>query len=387
MPSAAIDAAQRRARLAHRHRLLPGTRVASPEAVADALLVLHASDPVSVFLSVAARTTPEVGPAAIEKALYAQRTLVRMHGMRRTIFVVPDELAAVVSASSTRKIAVRERKLLRSFVASGGFDDAWLARVEREAVATLAELGEASAAELGAAMPDFRTQITVSAGKPYEARQGVGSRLLMVLGMEDRVVRRRPLGGWTAGQYRWSAGDERPAVTVAEAQAELIRRWLAAFGPATEQDLIWWTGWSAGDVRKALAASATVVVDLDGAAGIVLADDLEPVAEPEPWAALLPALDPTAMGYKHRDWYLPPEHRPALFDRSGNVGPTLWWDGRVVGGWAVRPDGTVAWRALEPLGADATRAIEAEAERLRAWLGGTVVKPRFRTPLERELSG
>lgn len=387
MPPSRIDADQRRARLARGHRLLPGTRVTTPEAVADALLVLHATDPASVFLSIAARTTPDVGPTAIEDALYAQRTLRRMHGMRRTIFVVPDELVTVVSASSTRKIAVRQRKLLREFVASGGFDDVWLERVERETVAALAELGEASAAEIGAAVPRFRTQITVAAGKPYEAKQGVGARLLTVLGMEDRVVRGRPLGSWTAGQYRWSAAEERPLVAVAEAQAELVRRWLAAFGPATEDDLIWWTGWTAGDVRKALAASATATVDLDGAVGIVLADDLEPVAEPEPWAALLPALDPTAMGYRHRDWYLPPEHRPALFDRTGNVGPTVWWNGRVVGGWAVRPDGTIAWRALEPLGEDAKRAIDAEAERLHDWLGGTVVKPRFRTPLERELSG
>lgn len=385
MARTAIDAGQRRARLARRHRLIAEARTTSPEAVAEALLVLHASDPASVFLSVAARTTPEVGPAAIEDALYERRTLARMHGMRRTIFVVPEGLVAVVSASSTRKIAVRQRKLLREFVVSGGFDDAWLERVEREAVAALAELGEASAAELGAVLPDFRTQITVSAGKPYEAKQGVGSRLLTVLGMEDRVVRRRPLGGWTAGQYRWSAGDERPAIAVAEAQVELVRRWLAAFGPATEQDLIWWTGWSVGDVRKALAACATATVDLDGAVGIVLADDREPVPATEPWAALLPALDPTTMGYKHRDWYLPPEHRPALFDRSGNVGPTVWWDGRVVGGWAVRPDGTIAWRALEPLGEDAARAIEAEAERLHDWLGGTVVRSRFGTPLEREL--
>ena len=36
--------------------------------------------------------------------------------------------------------------------------------------------------------------------------------------------------------------------------------------------------------------------------------------------ALLPALDPTPMGYVERDWFLGP-HAPALFDRSGNIGP------------------------------------------------------------------
>ncbi len=93
------------------------------------------------------------------------------------------------------------------------------------------------------------------------------------------------------------------------------------------------------------------------------------------------------MGWQQRDWYLAPELRAALFDYSGNVGPTVWWNGRVVGGWAQRPDGDIAWRLLDTTGIDgeAERAITAEAERLRGWLGATRVTPRFRTPLEREL--
>jgi hypothetical protein len=95
------------------------------------------------------------------------------------------------------------------------------------------------------------------------------------------------------------------------------------------------------------------------------------------------------MGWQQRDWYLAPELRPALFDRSGNVGPTVWWDGRVVGGWAQRPDGEIVWRILDGTGAgrEAEAAISAEAERLREWVGPTRVTPRFRTPLERELAG
>jgi hypothetical protein len=90
------------------------------------------------------------------------------------------------------------------------------------------------------------------------------------------------------------------------------------------------------------------------------------------------------MAWKERDWYLG-EHRAALFDRSGNIGPTVWWDGRIVGGWAQRKDGEVVVRLLEHGGAEAAGAVEAEAERLRAWLGDIRVTPRFRTPLEREL--
>ena len=103
-----------------------------------------------------------------------------------------------------------------------------------------------------------------------------------------------------------------------------------------------------------------------------------------PWVALLPALDPTVMGWAGRDWYLGP-HRPALFDTNGNAGPTVWSDGRVVGGWAQRADGEVVVRFLEDAGAEARAAIEAEAARLGDWLGTVRITPRFRTPLELEL--
>jgi hypothetical protein len=118
---------------------------------------------------------------------------------------------------------------------------------------------------------------------------------------------------------------------------------------------------------------------------VVLAEDLEPVAAPEPWAALLPALDPTPMGWSERGWFLG-EHGPLLFDRSGNIGPTVWADGRIVGGWAQRRDGEIALRLLEDVGSEARAAMEAAAARMVSWIGEVRFTPRFRTPLERELS-
>ncbi|MCW2886272.1 MAG: hypothetical protein JWL58_3134, partial [Streptosporangiaceae bacterium] len=54
---------------------------------------------------------------------------------------------------------------------------------------------------------------------------------------------------------------------------------------------------------------------------------------------------------------------------------------------AQRPDGEIVLRLLEDVGADAEGAVRAEAERLTVRLGEVRVTPRFRTPLERELSG
>ncbi len=128
-----------------------------------------------------------------------------------------------------------------------------------------------------------------------------------------------------------------------------------------------------------------VAVEVESGTGYVLADDVEPELAGDPGAALLPALDPTTMGWKERDWYLGP-HATSLFDRNGNAGPTVWWGGRVVGGWAQRQDGEIAYRLLEDVGADAEAAVAAEAESLARWLGDVRVTPRFRTPLERELA-
>jgi hypothetical protein len=128
-----------------------------------------------------------------------------------------------------------------------------------------------------------------------------------------------------------------------------------------------------------------VEVELGEGTGLVLADDLDPVAPPDPWAALLPALDVTAMAYVQRDWFLG-SHAPALFDRSGNIGPSVWCDGRIVGGWGQRPNGTIAIKLLEDVGNAAEERVAAAAHALEDWLGSVRVTPRFRTPLERELS-
>jgi hypothetical protein len=92
------------------------------------------------------------------------------------------------------------------------------------------------------------------------------------------------------------------------------------------------------------------------------------------------------MGWADRPFHLAPGHRAELSDRAGHIGPTVWWNGEVIGGWAQRADGTVVWRLLADRGAEAAAAaVEAEAARLADWLGGTRVTPRFRTPLERGL--
>jgi hypothetical protein len=182
----------------------------------------------------------------------------------------------------------------------------------------------------------------------------------------------------------WCDLGEPPALE--EAIIELARRWLYAYGPATLDDLQWWTGWTKTRTRAAVAPLDTVEAEADGRPALVLADDVDPVEPCEPWVALLPALDPSSMGWKHRDFVLGP-HRERLFDINGNAGPTVWVDGRIVGGWAQRDDGEVVFSLLQDVGVEATTAVEERAAELTTMLGDVRLKARARgwTDVEKTL--
>ena len=387
-----IGVEERRARLVRRHRLSPTERAGSALEAARSMVVLHSTDAVTVFLSTHARTTG-VAPTDIEHALYEERSLVRMLGMRRTLFVVPRELVPVVQAAATWTVAARERRRLEKFILDSGISKrpaSWLSRACEAALQELDARGEAFTSDLTKSVPMLAKKLRLGVGSRWEVTQSAGARVLPQLAMEGRAVRGRPRGSWTSGQYRWVPtaawlGGEIDAMDQTIAQAELLRAWLAAFGPATEIDIRWWTGWTAREARLALATVPHLTVDLDGRTGFVLADDLEITPAPEPSAALLPGLDPTTMGWKERDWYLG-THGPTLFDSNGNAGPTVWWEGRVVGGWSQRRDGEIVYRVLEDVGAEATRAIEAEIERVAAWLGDVRFSPGFLPPFQRGLA-
>jgi hypothetical protein len=369
-----------------RHHLARDAAARSVTDAARGMLVLHASDPASVYLSALARC-PGASLADVSAALYDDRTLVKMLGMRRTMFVVPSDWAPVVhSAASLSVAAGLRRQLVKALEtrptepAIGTDVAAWLAEVEDGVEKALAARGEAFGAQLATDEPRLRTAFLPTTDKAWDVKVNLTTRVLTLMAAEGRLVRGRPRGSLFSRQHSWA-----PDLPEPEARAALAGRWLEVFGPTTVADLKWWTGWSLGSTRKALAAVDTVAVDLDGVEGIVRADDIDADPPVEPTAALLPALDPTPMGWQQRDWYLG-SHREMLFDRNGNIGPTVWWDGRVVGGWAVHRDGEIVWSLLEDVGREAIAAVGAVAADLQDRLESNAVVPSFRTPLETELT-
>ena len=386
--AARVDISERRARLVRRQLAASTTAVDAARAV----VVLHATDPATVYLSVLARC-PDLSIDDVARELYEERRLVRMLAMRRTLFVVPAELVPVVHAAASVDVAATMRRRLLKELGTLPTEpelpedlDTWLAGVEAGVEQAIDRLGVASGAQLGTAEPRLRTALLPTSDKAHDVRRTITSQVLTLLGAQGRLVRGRPLGAWTSRQHTWEPAaawwpDGIQPLDPVQARAQLVEHYLRRFGPATEADVAWWTGWALGTTRNALAAVNTT----ETAGGLVLADDVEPTEEPEPVATLLPALDPTPMGWKQRSWFLPEDSRP-LYDSYGNVGPTIWWGGAVIGGWAVRKDRTVATELLVDRGAHARRAVDAAAEALSPRLDAAVVVPSFRTPTERRLS-
>jgi hypothetical protein len=380
-----VPDAERRARLAVRHALAPSARVSTPEAATAAVAVLHATEPATVYLSCWARVDG-LALADVDRALYDDRNLVKQLAMRRTLFVFPRELLPAVWPSASARVARTERNAIAKDALKAGLDggDGWLDVARAQVLSVLSrEPDGLQAAAIREAAPALDVKVSVSAGSQWS-----GSRVLTHLGLTGELMRGENTGHWRTSRPRWTlTGDWLPEVpawwTPEDGYRELVRRWLAAFGPGTEADIVWWLGATKGIVRAALSSLEAVEVGLDsGETGWLLPDDLDPVADPGPWVALLPALDPTTMGWRGRDFYLGP-HREALFDRNGNGGTTAWVDGRIVGCWVQDEAGVVSVVTLEPVSAAARRALEAEAERLTAWLAGLRLLSAWSSPAMR----
>ncbi len=393
MAEARISREERRRRLVLRHHLHPDHGAASATEAAGRLVGLHSSDPTTVFLSARARV-PGITVADVERELYDRPSLFRVLGMRRTLFAVPAGQVPLLRHGCALRLAPAERKRLVGYLEDQNLardGEAWIRRVSDATVEAIARRGEAAAMELREDVPELKLTLEFGKGKTWGGKVGVSTRVLFLLACEGRIIRARPRGSWISGQYRWTIPvglipGEVPDLDPSEARAKILELWLRTYGPGTMADLKWWSGWPLRDVRAALGSLEVTEVETGEGLALVLKDDLEPTPPSEPRAVLLPSLDSTVMGWRNRDWYLG-DHAGPLYDRNGNAGPTVWWKGRVVGGWAQTRAGRISYRLLEDVGGKGAADVARVAADLEDWMGPTRVTPRFRTPLERELAG
>ena len=162
-----------------------------------------------------------------------------------------------------------------------------------------------------------------------------------------------------------AADDEAAAI------AELVRRYLAAFGPATVVDMAQFTILKRSTLREVIASMSDVVA-VAGPDGSQLLDVFggDPPQDAE-MAPLPPRLlgmwDSVLLAYEDRSRVIPDEHRPHVIRRNGDVLPTVLVDGLVRGTWRASTD-AIEVRAFEPLDDATLDDLDLEARDLRRLL-------------------
>jgi hypothetical protein len=292
----------------------------SPLGVARRIVGLHATDPLTPYLSLLGRMERFEG-SAFDAAAYDQRTLIKLRCMRVTLFWQPVDIAPEVFAATQPKV----RALTRRYLEGRGVEPAEYEALVRQVEGVLAG-GESSVTEIRARL-DSPADISGVVGMMCD--EGRLYRSQPVSTRRDRRVR---YGLMSVGYPDLDLGslDERDGVR------RLVRRYVRAYGPVSIDDIAWWSGIGKTPIRWALSDLPVAAVRLAGEDEpmVMLEDDVADLGRPiSSTVSVLPLLDPYVMGYKHRHRYLDPRHRPFVFDRSGNATSTILVGGRVAGVW------------------------------------------------------
>jgi Winged helix DNA-binding domain len=163
---------------------------------------------------------------------------------------------------------------------------------------------------------------------------------------------------------------------VEEARARLIARYLAVF-PGSNREMIgrWWGGRAVVTKALALMPVPLVEVDVEGTRGLIREQDVDALVgtTAEHAARLLPGFDPFTNELPRRvDSVLSPADHDAVHRTAGWVTPVVVIDGRIGGTWEIENVkagvGTVVVRPFQRWRSGARRELEAEAERIAAFL-------------------
>ena len=317
---------------------------------------LHATGATVPYLSLRARRTAFT-KEELHSALYQRRSLAKVLCMRNTLFVLPKDLLPV-AYQATKK---RRKALLGRYLRHYGITDEEYERACAK-VADLLLAGPRTTAEIKQDLSDTPMGIMVD-----------------LMPDDWRLVRASPRGTWRSNLHQYAAFDhwfphvQLHSLSQRDAQIELVRHYLSAFGPATEQDVAWWAGLALKEVRQALELLGDSVVEskIEGLEGTFLlsAHDLDRLERWSPAARSDLILDPYIMGYKERSRFLHPDKYPKVFDRAGNALPTVLYDGRVIGVW-IEDSKRHALRVLlfDRVDEGLTRQLESEGEKLSRFL-------------------
>ena len=376
----------RQVRLNHvRKQKMPGPAGRDPWDLVRSQLGLHSTDYWTPYLSVWARKG-DYRPERVFQSLQTGDRLARINAFRRTVHVVHVELLADLLAATGPGL----EKTGRSFPTIRGLEDDEVEARLGEFLAAL-DSGPASMRAIKKAAPALgdlaRPLLLMAMGRGLVVRAGAPHARSTTC--EYALTRHRIPGLGSLDHYE-------------EATTRLLLRYVRAFGPVSVEDAAWWLPTTKGRARKLFESREAELarVEVDGRGLFMEREDLEAAraikrkGSPTVW--ILPYEDHLPKAFRERSWYLPPELAPRLFPRSardhwptgsepkrampdggaatnqsGEIRPSVWVDGQVVGRWELGEEVRSRYVVMDLWGGiskTARRLVEQKRGRLESFV-------------------
>jgi hypothetical protein len=345
----------------HKQHLTEDTKTDDVFRITQDIGGLHATSATTPYLSLLARSNT-FAREDLEEELYRKKSLARIRYVRNTMYILPKGMLPVAFAAvqkNTKKMTEQHMEYLR--LSSEEYE-----KISEEITELLKPKGlsiHEIKAELGA-IPNL-------------------SYILRMMCFHGRLIRGKPKAGWKSNLHTYFPfqayypGLQLRSVDEEEAQETVIRQYLSAFGPVTENDIVWWTGFTKGQVGRILKRMNDEMkqIEIAGLNGqhFILASQEKKIksahSREKTTVNILPTLDPYLMGYKDRDRFLYQKYFTYVYDRSGNATPTILLDGIVAGVWELE-ETVFKYFLFYDVAEEVLEKIHLEAERTGRFISG-----------------
>ncbi len=367
-----------------KQHLTDDTRIDKIVQIARDIGGLHATEPLTPYLSLYARTR-NFNKDHLDAELHIKRSLARIRYVRNTLYILPKDMVPMAFAATKQMV----EKNSRGFAEFRGISPEDYEATSRS-ILDILRGKEMSIFEIKKAL---NTHLNVPA-------------ILNLMCDQGMLIRGRREKGWEDRNHKYSIFNEYlPDVDLtnieeSEARTSLIEYYIHSFGPVTINDIAWWTGLGKTEVRQAIGSNPGEMlhIEISGVKSnlMLMRSDWNILnnmgTSNVPVVNLLPRLDPYLMGYKERQCYLDSENYEMVFDRTGNATSTILVDGRVVGVWDYDKGDIplVKTYLFEEMDESVHNRIRSEARKLGEFISGKEIQLRecdSMVPLPRRTAG
>jgi hypothetical protein len=319
---------------------------------------LHSTELKTSYLSLLARTN-KFQKSDLENELYTKKTLARIRGMRRTLFIETKDMIPIIYSATFKLIEKSFEKFME-------FHKVTLKQYQEvsQAIIKILQGRELSASEI---RKELNSKLNIPA-------------IIQVMCNKKLLLRVKPIKDWKDRRSKYALfKDYFPEIHLDKFSEEeainiLVEKYVKAYEPVTDTDISWWTGLTKTQIRNALKKSKIQLenVKIKGIPKTfkMIKQDVDKIIntskKEESFLMVLPSLDPYPMGYKDREKYIDANNYNYLFDRSGNNTSTIFLDGIAIGVWDIeeKPEKVVKIHFFKPHSKELLNKLYSAVERI-----------------------